>query len=111
MRLVTFRSDGGSRLGVVRDQDEVVEISEPGDMLSLIDAGAEGLATARAVLSSAKARAHRLGDVELPPPLQEPGGNRIASGRNYQKHAQEATVAEGRKPIPPPLFTKAIASL
>ncbi|HKB19183.1 MAG TPA: fumarylacetoacetate hydrolase family protein [Candidatus Dormibacteraeota bacterium] len=111
MRLVTFRSDGGSRLGVVRDQDEVVEISEPGDMLSLIDAGAEGLATARAVLSSAKARAHRLADVELLPPLQEPRGNVIAIGRNYQKHAEETAVVEGREPSPPTIFTKAITSL
>ena len=49
MRLVTFRVDGGSRLGVVRDDDEVVELSEPADMLSLIDAGDGGLAAAIAL--------------------------------------------------------------
>ncbi len=111
MRLATFRIDGGSRLGVLRDQDEVVEISEPGDMLSLIDAGAQGLAAARAALSSSKARAHRLADVELLPPLQEPRGNVIAIGRNYQKHAEETAVVEGREPSPPTIFTKAITSL
>src|SRR5690349_11752894 len=107
MKLVTFRTDGGSRLGVLRDQDEVVEVSEPGDMLSLIDAGEQGLAAARAALSSSKARAHRLADVELLPPL-EPRGNVIAVGRNYQKHAEETAVGESREPSPPTIFIKAI---
>jgi len=111
MRLVTFRMDGGSRLGVLREQDEVVEVSEPGDMLSLIDAGVEGLAAVRAALSSSKARAHRLADIELLPPLQEPRGNVIAIGRNYQKHAEETAVVEGREPGPPTIFTKAITAL
>jgi 2-keto-4-pentenoate hydratase/2-oxohepta-3-ene-1,7-dioic acid hydratase in catechol pathway len=110
MKLVTFRTDGGSRLGVLRDQDEVVEVSEPGDMLSLIDSGEQGLAAARAALSSSKARASRLADVELLPPL-EPRGNVIAVGRNYQKHAEETAVGEGREPSPPTIFTKAITSL
>jgi 2-keto-4-pentenoate hydratase/2-oxohepta-3-ene-1,7-dioic acid hydratase in catechol pathway len=111
MRLVTFRIDGGSRLGVLRDQDEVVEVSEPGDMLSLIDAGEDGLAAARAALSSSKARAHRLADVELLSPLPEPRGNIIAIGRNYQKHAEESARKEGYEPQPPTVFTKAITSL
>lgn len=110
MRLVTFRIDGASRLGVLREQDEVVEVAEPGDMVSLIEAGDNGLAAARAALSSSKARAHRLADVELLPPLPEPRGNVIAVGRNYQKHAEEAAM-EGREPSPPTIFTKAITSL
>jgi 2-keto-4-pentenoate hydratase/2-oxohepta-3-ene-1,7-dioic acid hydratase in catechol pathway len=111
MRLMSFRVDGGSRLGVLRDQDEVVEVTEPGDMLSLIDAGEEGLAAARAALSSSKARAHRLADVELLSPLPEPRGNIIAIGRNYQKHAEESARKEGYEPQPPTVFTKAITSL
>jgi 2-keto-4-pentenoate hydratase/2-oxohepta-3-ene-1,7-dioic acid hydratase in catechol pathway len=111
MRLVTFRADGESRLGVLRDQGEVVEVSQPGDMLSLIDAGEQGLAAARAALSSSKARAHRLADVDLLSPLPEPRGNVIAIGRNYQKHAEESARKEGYEPQPPTVFTKAITSL
>ncbi len=111
MRLITFRVDGGSRLGVVRDHDEVVELSEPADMLSLIDAGEAGLAAARAALSSLRARAHRLESLELLSPIPEPRGNVIAIGRNYQKHAEESARKEGYGPQPPTVFTKAITSL
>ena len=111
MRLMSFRVNGRSSLGVLRDQDEVVEVTEPGDMLSLIDAGEEGLAAARAALSSSKAKAHRMADVELLSPLPEPRGNIIAIGRNYQKHAEESARKEGYEPQPPTVFTKAITSL
>ncbi|HET9782842.1 MAG TPA: fumarylacetoacetate hydrolase family protein [Candidatus Dormibacteraeota bacterium] len=111
MRLVSFRADVGSRIGVMRNGDEVVEIDEPGDMLSLIDAGESGLAAARSALSSSRAKAHRLGSVELLSPIPEPRGNIIAIGRNYQKHAAETAAIEGREPSPPTIFTKAITSL
>lgn len=111
MRLITFRIDGRSRLGVLRDGDEVVEIDEPGDMISLIDAGAAGLDAAGAALSSSRAKARRLADVELLAPLPEPRGNVIAIGRNYQKHAEESARKEGYEPQPPTVFTKAITSL
>ena len=109
MRLVTFRSDGGPRLGVLRNGDEVVELDEPRDMLALIDAGQDGLARAKAALGSAKSRSHRLDGLELLAPLPEPRGNVIAIGRNYQKHAEET--AMGHEPSPPTVFTKAITSL
>ena len=109
MRLVTFRTDGGPRLGVLRNGDEVVEIDEPRHMLALIDAGQDGLARAKAALGSATSRAHRLDGLELLPPLPEPRGNVIAIGRNYQKHAEET--AMGHEPSPPTVFTKAITSL
>jgi 2-keto-4-pentenoate hydratase/2-oxohepta-3-ene-1,7-dioic acid hydratase in catechol pathway len=113
MRLVTFRIDGGSRLGALRpgQNDEVVEISDPGDMLSLIDAGPDGLARVRAALSSSRSRTHNLKDLDLLPPLPDPRGNVIAVGRNYQKHAEETAVLEGHEPSPPTIFTKAITSL
>src|SRR5437868_1108409 len=115
MKLITFRvegdGDGDSRLGVLRGQDEVVEVTEPGDMLSLIDAGEEGLAAAQAALSSSRSKARRLTDIRLLSPLPEPRGNVIAIGRNYQKHAEETAVMEGREPSPPTIFTKAITSL
>ena len=110
MRLVTFRIDAGEQLGVMRNGDEVVEVHEPGDMLSLIDAGDEGLARVQSALDSTRSRVHRLGGLELLPPLPEPRGNVIAIGRNYQKHAEE-TAKEGQEPSPPTVFTKAITSL
>ena len=111
MRLVTFRAEGRARLGALRDGDEIVEIVEPGSMLALIDAGAEGLRMAEAALSSGKATTYRLGDVHLLPPIHEPRGNVIAIGRNYGKHAAETAKLEGREPDPPTIFTKAITSL
>jgi 2-keto-4-pentenoate hydratase/2-oxohepta-3-ene-1,7-dioic acid hydratase in catechol pathway len=111
MRLITFRTRGESRVGVLRagDQEAVVELPEP-DLRSLIEAGEEGLAAARAAMSSSRAPVHRLSELDLLPPLPEPRGNVIAIGRNYQKHAQE-TAMEGSDPSPPTVFTKAITSL
>ena len=111
MRLVTFRGGDGAQLGVVRNGDEVVEVSDPGDMLALIDAGDEGLRKVQSTLSSSRSRAHKLDDVDLLPPLPQPRGNVIAIGRNYEKHAAETARLEGREPSPPTIFTKAITSL
>ena len=111
MRLVTFRSDGGGRIGVLRDGDQVVELEQPRDMLALIDAGEDGLARARSAAASARGRVHRLADLELLAPIPEPRGNVIAIGRNYGKHAAETAKAEGREPGAPSVFTKAITSL
>ena len=110
MRLVTFRVDGSSRIGVLRTDEEVVEIHEPGDMLGLIDSGTEGIAAARSAMTS-RARARRLDAIELLSPIPTPRGNVIAMGRNYQKHAAETAAAEGREPSPPTIFTKAITSI
>jgi 2-keto-4-pentenoate hydratase/2-oxohepta-3-ene-1,7-dioic acid hydratase in catechol pathway len=113
MKLVMFKSEGGHRLGVLRpgSDDEVVELSEPADLRALIDAGDEGLAHVRAALGSSRSKAHRLADLELLAPLDEPRGNVIAIGRNYQKHAEETAFMDGREPSPPTIFTKAITSL
>ena len=111
MRLLTFRVGGRLRLGVLRGADEVVEISDPGDMIALIDAGDAGLTAARSALGASRGTAHRLADVELLAPIPEPRGNVIAIGRNYQKHAVETAAVEGREPSPPTIFTKAITSL
>ena len=113
MKLLMFKDHGSRRLGAVRpgDDHEVVEVSEPAGMLALIDAGEDGLARVRAALSSSRSRTHKLTNLELLPPLPDPRGNVIAIGRNYQKHAEETAVVEGREPSPPTIFTKAITSL
>ena len=111
MKLVTFRANGNSRLGVLRsDGSHVVEIADPVDMLALIDAGERGLDKVREAAAKSGGREHSLDEVELLPPLPQPRGNIIAIGRNYEKHAAE-TAAEGRQPSPPTIFTKAITSL
>lgn len=111
MKLLMFKADGGRRLGVLRPgtEDEVVELSEPADLLELIDAGEAGLAHVRSALSSSRSKAHRLGDLDLLAPLDPPRGNVIAIGRNYQKHAEET--AEKGTVKPPTIFTKAITSI
>ena len=111
MKLVTFRANGNSRLGVLRsDGSHVVEIADPVDILALIDAGERGLDKVREAAAKSGGREHSLDEVELLPPLPQPRGNIIAIGRNYEKHAAE-TAAEGRQPSPPTIFTKAITSL
>jgi 2-keto-4-pentenoate hydratase/2-oxohepta-3-ene-1,7-dioic acid hydratase in catechol pathway len=111
MKLVTFRGDGGPRLGVLRNGDEVVEVEQPASMLALIDAGKDGLARVESAMSSSRAKSHRLDGLSLLPPLPDPRGNVIAIGRNYGKHAAETARLEGREPSPPTIFTKAITSL
>jgi len=113
MRLLTFRAGGASRLGALRPDgsDEVVELPEPGDMLSLIDAGDGGLARARQALDSTRLRTHRLQDLEVLAPLPNPRGNIIAIGRNYQAHAEESARAAGKTVDPPTVFTKALTTI
>ena len=112
MRLVTFRSGGRTRLGVLRsDGSHIAEVSEPGDMLALIDAGARGLDKVREAMAKGGGHEHRVDEVDLLPPLPQPRGNVIAIGRNYEKHAAETARIEGREPSPPTVFTKAITSL
>ncbi len=112
MRLVTFRTGGGTRLGVLRsDGSHIAEVSEPGDMLALIDAGARGLDKVREAAAKGGGREHRIDEVELLPPLPQPRGNVIAIGRNYEKHAAETAGIDGREPSAPTVFTKAITSL
>jgi len=112
MRLVTFRSGGRTRLGVLRsDGSHIAEVSEPGDMLALIDAGARGLDKVREAAAKGGGPEHGVDEVELLPPLPQPRGNVIAIGRNYEKHAAETARIEGREPSPPTVFTKAITSL
>jgi 2-keto-4-pentenoate hydratase/2-oxohepta-3-ene-1,7-dioic acid hydratase in catechol pathway len=112
MRLVTFQTDGGSRLGVVAaDASHVIELTEPQDMRSLIASGEPGLERVREAVARSSGRQHALDQVTLLAPLPDPTGNVIAIGRNYEKHAAETARIEGREPSPPTIFTKAITSL
>jgi len=110
VRLLTFRTADGARLGVLRG-DEVVELADPPDMLSLIDSGEEGLELVRSSLSRGKGKVHRLAEVRVQAPLPNPRGNVVAIGRNYQAHAEESARAAGKAVDPPTVFTKAVTSV
>ena len=110
MRLLTFRTADGARLGVLHG-DEVVELADPPDMLSLIDSGEEGLELVRSSLSRGKGKVHELAGVRLLAPLPNPRGNVVAIGRNYQAHAEESARAAGKAVDPPTVFTKAVTSV
>jgi 2-keto-4-pentenoate hydratase/2-oxohepta-3-ene-1,7-dioic acid hydratase in catechol pathway len=113
MRLVTFRSDGGRRLGVLRpgQADELIELPEPTSMLALIESGDEGLARLQAALASAdNPRIRKITEIKLLPPVI-PRGNVVAVGRNYAKHAAETAALLDKEPSPPTIFTKAITAL
>ena len=111
MRLLTFRHGGAIRIGVLRTDDEVVELAEAADMLSLIDAGDAGRNHARDAVASRSSKTHRLEDVEVLAPLPAPRGNVIAIGRNYQAHAEESARAAGKAVDPPTVFTKAVTTV
>jgi len=111
VRLLTFRADGATHVGVVRpDGEEIATIPGAGDMLALIDAGTDGLQAARAALDGSRST-HRLGDVTVLAPVPMPRGNVIAIGRNYQAHAEESARAAGKAVDPPTVFTKAVTSI
>ena len=121
MKLLMFSLDSERRLGVLRPghEDEVIDVTEQGraagsrpfpvDLRDLIDAGNEGLAEVRRLVSAHRGTTRRLKDLVLLAPLDRPRGNVIAMGRNYQKHAEET--ANGGEVGPPTIFTKAITSL
>ncbi len=111
MKLLMFRHDGDRRLGTLRpgDEDEVVDLSAVAkDVLAVIDAGERGLEQAQKAAKGG-GRGLRLKDLTLLPPIDNPRGNVIAIGRNYQKHAEE-TAGDGDVK-PPTIFTKAITSI
>jgi 2-keto-4-pentenoate hydratase/2-oxohepta-3-ene-1,7-dioic acid hydratase in catechol pathway len=127
MRLLMFEHDRGRRLGVLAAgrSDTVIDLTElaaasgstppPADLMALIDAGHAGMAAVTQLLSKAKPSdgapiTRQVDQIKLLAPLDPPRGNVIAIGRNYAKHAAE-TAAQGEKPKPPTVFSKAITSI
>ena len=112
MKLLTHATSEGERLGVVLPSGhEVLELTSPPDMRSLIEAGDEGLADVEKAMRAGKGEVREMQDVRLIAPLPNPRGNVIAIGRNYQAHAEETARAAGRAADPPTVFTKAVTSL
>ncbi len=104
MRLLTYLTDDGPRLGVLRGE-AVVPV--PGlDMLGLIEAGAAGLEQAGA----ASGAPLPLSALSLLAPIPTPRRNIFCVGLNYLAHAQEGADARGvplKLPERPLFFTKA----
>jgi 2-keto-4-pentenoate hydratase/2-oxohepta-3-ene-1,7-dioic acid hydratase in catechol pathway len=104
MRLLTYLTDDGPRLGVLRGE-AVVPV--PGlDMLGLIEAGASGLSRAGAATEAPLP----LASLILMAPMPTPRRNVFCVGLNYLAHAQEGADARGvplTLPERPLFFTKA----
>jgi 2-keto-4-pentenoate hydratase/2-oxohepta-3-ene-1,7-dioic acid hydratase in catechol pathway len=104
MRLLSYLTDDGPQLGVLRGE-AVVPV--PGlDMLGLIAAGQTGLAQAGA----ASGAALPVSALRLLAPIPTPRRNVFCVGLNYLAHAQEGADARGvplKLPDRPLFFTKA----
>ena len=113
MRLATFRDETGIHVGAVRDGQLAALDGVAADMLSLIDAGAAGLASAQAAAAAATDW-RPLAGVTLLAPIPRPRQNVVCVGLNYVAHANESDRARGREPkLPsaPVFFTKAITAV
>ncbi len=119
MRLVTFVPKKGAapRVGVVRDGDQVVDLTQargkapfdPADMISLVAAGAKGLAWAKQAAAKAK-KTLPLGSVKLLAPIPRPRKNVFCVGWNYVEHFEEGKRARAHGieyPAHPAFFSKA----
>ena len=108
MHLVTYQSEDGPRLGVVRDE-AVVPVPDL-DVLQLIELGEAGLERAR----SAAGRAQPLASLTLLAPIPAPRRNIFCLGLNYVEHARESARARGvelKLPDRPVFFTKATTTV
>jgi 2-keto-4-pentenoate hydratase/2-oxohepta-3-ene-1,7-dioic acid hydratase in catechol pathway len=108
MRLLTYQSEGGPRLGVVRDE-AVFPVSDL-DMLTLIESGEAGLARARATSGPPVP----LASLTLLAPIPAPRRNILCLGLNYAAHAAESARAKGQPvklPEVPLFFTKATTTV
>ena len=123
MRLVTFRSDGGLRVGVLdAAARSVVDLSAaaptlPRDMLGLVALGEQGLGKVKAALA-AKPATIPLAQAKLAAPIPRPARNIFCVGKNYHEHAREFhhsgfDASAGKDAIPevPIIFTKPHSSV
>src|SRR5258705_8017355 len=79
VKLLTFRVDGATRVGVLRPDGELIaEIRDANSMLALIEGGQEALAAAKKALDGGASGSHRLADVTVLAPVPQTRGNVIA---------------------------------
>ena len=101
MKIATFTHRGATRLGVVTD-GEIVDLAAaapglPTDLVSLFAAGADAVATAKALAAKATARI-ALDEVHLEAPVARPP-KFLAIGLNYADHVEESGMPRPDVPV------------
>ena len=113
MRFVSYVHGTAASYGLL-DGDTVLDLPKaargalPGDLLGLIAAGPQALATVRHAAENGGSRAP-LFSIKLTAPIPRPGKNVFCVGRNYKDHVVEgyrARGAETKLPEYPQFFTK-----
>ncbi len=110
MRLATYETDQGPRVGLVLGERVVPIPGAPGDMLGFIAAGDDAMKSARGAAEQDAGNASAgiaLSDARLLAPIPRPARNIVCVGLNYADHvAESASVAGSDLPKFPVLFTK-----
>ena len=121
MKLVTYNSGAGPRLGAMLDDRAIVDLNRasggklPADMISFLNAGEEAMAIARTTLDAARAAGSAgasasgvifsldVPGTRLEAPVPRPG-KVLAIGLNYRDHAEESGQEIPKRPV---VFAKA----
>jgi 2-keto-4-pentenoate hydratase/2-oxohepta-3-ene-1,7-dioic acid hydratase in catechol pathway len=101
MKLATFSRQSRHSVGVVVD-DTIIDLADPssglpGDMLALLESGAEALAQARRLASRSATRIP-LADVKIEAPIRRPP-KILAVGLNYAGHIRETGATRPQVPV------------
>jgi 2-keto-4-pentenoate hydratase/2-oxohepta-3-ene-1,7-dioic acid hydratase in catechol pathway len=101
MQLVTYQSSSGPRAGVLRSNNEIVDLHDhdtslPPSVKALLELGDEGLQKAAEVLRTGVPVAS--GSPKLLPPVVAPE-KIICIGLNYADHASETGAKVGEEPV------------
>jgi 2-keto-4-pentenoate hydratase/2-oxohepta-3-ene-1,7-dioic acid hydratase in catechol pathway len=118
MRLISFRDTANAKVGVLADDETVVDLSIavprlPRDMTGFVAAGREALELARNALRATGGARHQRSAVKLLAPFPRPAKNIFCVGKNYREHAKEfhasgfdASAGKSAVPDVPIIFTK-----
>ncbi|KKB65135.1 5-oxopent-3-ene-1,2,5-tricarboxylate decarboxylase [Robbsia andropogonis] len=111
MKLLTFKSNDGYRLGVL-DGDEVIDLARfdstvPADLRQALLAGVDLVAAAKRAVASAADHRVPYGSVKLGPAIPAPG-KVVCLGHNFYDHAKEGG---NDKPVYPLIFFRGASSL
>ncbi|GAA4490518.1 fumarylacetoacetate hydrolase family protein [Rhodococcus olei] len=124
MRLCSFLSEGHAHVGVVADDDSVVDVTRivadrgddlPRTMAGWVDLGSAGIDQLRRLCAESSSD-HIVGDVDqltLLAPMGRLPRNVICVGVNYREHIEESERAVGEIDVPdaPVYFTKDVRSV
>lgn len=109
MRFLTFKSETGPRLGLIRADNAVTPIPSI-DMLGLIEAGESRIKRAR----TGTGIMFPMASLTLLAPIPEPRRNVFCVGMNYREHAAESLRAKNlpvKMPEIPVFFSKATTAV